>query len=287
MLTDIFSVVMGKNKLRLSQRKQGRKDNRISTDHVTDACTQTGDDMPDKNSSNSDSHGVTDACTQTGDDMPDKNSSNSDSHGVTDATQTEDDMPVSTSDSHNLTDACTQTENDMPVNLQQHLMSPVAGSQIVCIPLKIFFYQRIHSLGQLHSRLVSLKVIENWFLVASQAENSIQLVRVNGQDVFALEITDELKWFLRIASNCLPSISSIFCHLPSSVESLQDIKSIVTYVDTCSVCKGNGDPKFTPLVTKCKGIFKDRGGKHSCYPVYSIMCIFCSNIYTCIMYIHA
>ena len=266
---------MGRNKFRLSQRKQGRKDNRIPTDHVTDACTQTEDDMPDKNSSNSDSH------------------------GVTDATQLEDDMAVSTSDSHNLTDACTQTENDMPidhdvmdactqteflaetthmsltvqaasVDLQQHLMSLVAGSRIVRIPLNIFFCQRIHSLGQLHSRLVSLKVIANWFLVASQAENSIQLVRVNGQDVFVLEITDELKRFLRIASNCLPSISSIFCHLPSSMESLQDIKSIVTYVDTCSVCKGNGDSKFTPLVTKCKGIFKDRGGKQ--LSIHVILC---------------
>ena len=133
-------------------------------------------------------------------------------------------------------DTSTQTEQQFQVTpvatlsmqKEEHLMSPVAQSRIVHIPLNIFFCQRIHSLRQLHSRLVSLRIIENWFLVASQPGSKIQLFRVDGQDVFTLEITDELKWFLHIASTCLPSVSNIFQQLPSFVTSLQDIKSIVT-----------------------------------------------------------
>ena len=169
-------------------------------------------------------------------------------------------------------DTSTQTEQQFQVTpvatlsmqKEEHLMSPVAQSRIVHIPLNIFFCQRIHSLRQLHSRLVSLRIIENWFLVATQPGSKIQLCRVDGQDVFTLEITDELKWFLHIASTCLPSVSNIFQQLPSFVTSLQDIKSIVTYINTCSVCKGNGDPKFTPLVAKCKGVLKDRSGEFLC-----------------------
>lgn len=262
---------MGKNKFRLSHRKQSRKSSETSIDHVTvtDAFTQTEDYLSDDHTIDactqtdiSTDHGVMDSCTQT--DI-------SNDYGVMDDayTQTEQEFEVThVSSGIQTAEMSSLATLSMRKDHEQHLMSPVTESRIVRIPLHIFFDQKICSLSQLHGRLVSLKIMENWFLVASQPGSSIQMVRVNGQDVFTLEITDELKWFVHIASNCLPSISNIFHHLPSSVTSLQDIKSIVTYINTCSVCKGNRDPKFTPLVAKCKGVFKDRSGMYICSPVF-------------------
>ena len=149
------------------------------------------------------------------------------------------------------------------MEIDQHLMSPLPGCRIVKIPLEIFLSQRILTLSQLHNRLVSLKCIQNWFLMgcSSQMVTSIQLMRVSGHDVMTMDICDSLRWSLSIAGNCVPSSSLVFKSVPSIVTSLDGLKEIVIYIDRCTVCKGNADPRFMPLVNKCKGVFKDRSGK--------------------------
>lgn len=155
--------------------------------------------------------------------------------------------------------------NDCSMEIEvnhQHLMSPIPGSHIVKIPLEVFLSQRIVSLNQLHSRLASLKCVRDWFLMScsNQMATNVRLVRVNGQDVLTLDICDQLKWSLNVAGNCVPS-STLFTRIPSLITSLQDLEEVVAYIEKCVICKGNGDPKFMPLVTKCKGLFKDRNGK--------------------------
>ena len=96
---------------------------------------------------------------------------------------------------------------------------------------------------------------------SSQVVANIQLVRVSGQDVLTMDICDSLRWSLNIAGNCVPSSSPVFKSVPSIVTSLNGLKEIVIYIDGCKICKGNADPRFMPLVNKCKGVFKDRYSK--------------------------
>ena len=173
-------------------------------------------------------------------------------------------MQCSTSEVATQTDEIGDDSNsETAMEVAQHLMSPLPGSHIIQIPIKFFFDQSISSLTQLHSRLLNLKCLQNWFLMANSSlpVTKIQLVSVSGQNVFTMEISQELQWSLLIGDRCVLSSSSVFQSVPSTITSLEDLRSIVTYVDKCSVCKGNADPRFMPLVAKSKGLFKDRSGK--------------------------
>jgi len=90
--------------------------------------------------------------------------------------------------------------------------------------------------------------------------SKIQLVRVDGGNVLTLEISEKLHWELHIGCNCVPSSSDFFQSIPSVVSSLHNLKDIVSYIDKCTVCRGNADPKFAPIVAKYKGVFKDKTG---------------------------
>lgn len=130
---------------------------------------------------------------------------------------------------------------------QQHLMSPIPGSHIVKIPLEVFLSQRIVSLNQLHSRLASLKCVQDWFLMScsNQMATNVQLVRVNGQDVLTLDICDQLKWSLNVAGNCVPS-STLFTRILSLITSLQDLEEVVAYIEKCVICKEMVIPSSCP-----------------------------------------
>ena len=95
----------------------------------------------------------------------------------------------------------------------------------------------------------------------SQVVTNVQLVRVSEQDVFTVDIYSGMKWSLSIAGKYVPPSSAVFKDIPSAVTSLQELKEIFVYIERCTICKGNADPKFMPLVNKCKGVFKDRSGK--------------------------
>ena len=43
---------------------------------------------------------------------------------------------------------------------------------------------------------------------------------------------------------------------------VSDIKTVLHYVDSCSICMGNGDEKFKPLVSSRKGNFMDTSGTY-------------------------
>ena len=231
---------MGKNKFRLSQRKQSKS-------------TLVGDQ----------SQGPKHVSTQT------------DDIGVDEGTQTENTEPQTDTTTDPIeTDPC-----HMDTEHQIHIMSPVPGSRIVQLPIEIFLTQSITSLNQLYCRLANMKCINNWFLMAtsSQPVSKIHLVRVDGSNVFTLEVGENLQWVLHIGNNCVPSSSSIFQSIPSVVEPLHSLREIVDYIDRCSVCKGNADPKFAPIVAKCKGVFKDKTGKKLTYLIafmYDVACTY-------------
>ena len=145
----------------------------------------------------------------------------------------------------------------------EHLMSPMPGSCIVQIPIDIFFSQRFTTLNQLQARLASLKCIGNWFLLSGiNSDGNIQLVRVgSNQEVMSLVITNKLEWSLHISNCWLSSSAKIFQHLPSVLSCIKDLHTFTTFIESCRICKGNGDPKFAPLVARNKGTFMDRSGK--------------------------
>ena len=86
---------------------------------------------------------------------------------------------------------------------------------------------------------------------SSQVVTNIQLVRVSGQ-LQDVDICDSLRWSINIAGNCVPSSSLVFKSVPSIVTSLNGLKEIVIYIDGCTICKGNADPRLCPWLTSVK-----------------------------------
>jgi len=136
---------MGKNKFRLSHRKQSRKSSETSIDHVTvtDAFTQTEDYLSDDYTIDactqtdiSTDHGVMDSCTQT--DI-------SNDYGVMDDayTQTEQEFEVThVSSGIQTAETSSLATISMRKDHEPHLMSPVTESRIVRIPLHIFLIKK-------------------------------------------------------------------------------------------------------------------------------------------------
>jgi len=82
---------------------------------------------------------------------------------------------------------------------------------------------------------------------------------------------------------------------------ITELQCILSFVSECTICSGNADPKFAPIVAKCKGLFKDRSGQpiimynrntHQVKLIGSIKCFmfkhsmlcncYMSVVYTCI-----
>ena len=160
----------------------------------------------------------------------------------------------------------TQTE-DLTLNgcsrAMCDIMSPMPGSRVIQYPLEIFYSLKLESVYQLKQRLRNARCIDNWFILPDdiQAE-TIKLVKIDGRNVFTIEILPNLQW-----AACIPNsrlLSNHFKQLPSTITSITELRCILNFFSDCTICSGNSDPKFAPIVAKCKGLFQDRSGQYIC-----------------------
>ena len=153
----------------------------------------------------------------------------------------------------------------------------------------MFYSLRVIDISQLQMRLSCIKYIYgDWCLVPAKLQaNKLQLVRFSQQQPkcsFMIEVVEDLKWSLQLPSEQLsPCTSLVLQYLPELVASLLDLRSILSFLDQCTVCQGNPDPKFAPIVAHNKGIFRDRNGESllfnvKCIQIYAL-CIMSSTIH--------
>ena len=58
----------------------------------------------------------------------------------------------------------------------------------------------------------------------------------------------------------VPSSSTLFAMVPQTIGSLADLKTVLLYVDSLTVCLGNDDSKYEELITIKKGNFMNHSG---------------------------
>ena len=56
--------------------------------------------------------------------------------------------------------------------------------------------------------------------------------------------------------------------LPQTIAFMTDLKQVIDFIDACSVCIGNNDQKYAPLVIARKGNFMDVTGMYMYVYVY-------------------
>ena len=216
--------------------------------------------------------GATDVTTVAADDDDDGIEKTSSSSKLAhSSTQTEQSVPA-------LFESCsTQTEIvttcDMSIQTsthldllpdEEHLLTPMKFTFVVSIKLDLFYSLKLTNINQLHRKLAHTKCINNWFFVPGKLQpDRLQMVKMGQpQTVFTVEILNEMKWLIQLPSGCLSQENSpVLKNLPRRVTTLNDLIAILNFLDQCTVCKGNSNPKFAPIVAQHKGIFKDRTGK--------------------------
>ena len=185
----------------------------------------------------------------------------------------------SQTDKKDTCDVAIQTAKEQPSD-QPNLLTPLPFSATVKVDIDLFYSLGIVNINQLQRRLSCMKCIYgNWFLVPARLEaDKLQIVRLSQQQLqysFVVEVFEDLKWSLQLPIQQLsPSTSLVLKHLPEAVTSVFVLRSVLMFLDQCTICQGNPDPKFAPIVAHSKGIFKDRNGKS-----LSVKCIdACNNI---------
>ena len=169
-------------------------------------------------------------------------------------------------DSVEISDVGVQTAQEPPCD-EFNLLTPLKFSATVKVNIEVFYSLKIVEINQLAMRLSSMKsIFSYWCLIPSKLQaDKLQLVRFGQQQAkcsFMIEILKDLKWSLQLpCEKPSPATSLVLQHLPECVTTLQDLRLILKFLDQCTVCQGNPDPKFAPIVSYSKGILKDRSGK--------------------------
>ena len=183
---------------------------------------------------------------------------------ATDETPATETISIQT-DSVDTCDVAVQTAKE-PLSDHPNLLTPLPFSATVKIDIEVFYSLRVVDINQLQMRLSCMKYIYgDWCLVPAKFQaDKLQLVRFGQQQLkcsFMIEVFEDLKWLLQLPSELSPCTSLVLQHLPEFIVSLLDLRSILTFLDQCTVCQGNPDPKFAPIVAHSKGVFRDRSGE--------------------------
>ena len=147
--------------------------------------------------------------------------------------------------------------------METHLMSPLVGSRIIQLPINMFYSLTVKSLSQLQQRLQNTRCIDGWFILPCDIScNLLKLVKISDQVIYTVEISDDLQWSVCLPNSCLFVGAKIFQGkgLLPRITSISDLQTLLLFLSQCTICCGNADTKFAPVVAKCKGIFKDRTG---------------------------
>ena len=75
----------------------------------------------------------------------------------------------------------------------------------------------------------------------------------------SVAIHDDLSWNVYIYNKLSPS-DEVSVSLPETITSMTNLKQVIDFIDACSVCTGNNDEKYMPLVIARKGNFMDISG---------------------------
>lgn len=157
----------------------------------------------------------------------------------------------------------------------------------VSLPLRIFEDSTPTSLTALYSRLAASNVLPQGRMI--QCNNCMIIVNVFvgwfmtspaigqlGGDVLALcaptSLGEDIKFNLKIHSDFTWTLHSLrkpidtssctaLQTLPLLLNSVASVGSITDTLESCTICPGNDDEKFTEIARVRKGIFKDPSGK--------------------------
>ena len=189
------------------------------------------------------------------------------------ATQTDDsrmetvDATIQTDDTPGFIVNCSRTVTQADA---LHLMSPLPGSCVVQYPLEIFCSLKLESVYQLKQRLQNTKCLNNWFPLRDEISSEVvKLVKIDERKVFTVEVLSDLQWNAVVPNKHL--FPNMFNGLPSTITTIKDLQLVLSFLSGCTICSGNADPKFAPIVAKSKGIFKDRTGMLDCLYTVAIM----------------
>ena len=72
---------------------------------------------------------------------------------------------------------------------------------------------------------------------------------------FKLSVHCNFSWTVDYNSTTFSVQSALFSSMPSSLRSVQDVLSVINFLDSLSPCCGNNDKKFLPMVESRKGLF--------------------------------
>jgi len=144
----------------------------------------------------------------------------------------------------------------------ENLLTPLAHSLFVSVPLQYFFGMKVQSTVHLSKLLNSMKCIENWFVLLQETEcSSLKLVKVSDNNVLTLEISSDMCWSISLPRTRIDCFASQFDSLCSSITCVKDLQGVLKFINQLKLCVGIADPQFAPVTAKCKGIFTDRSGK--------------------------
>ena len=151
------------------------------------------------------------------------------------------------------------------LSTDEHLLTPLQYSFVVRVNLDIFYSLKLTDINQLQQKLTHMKSINiDWFLVPGKLQpDRLQIVKLgHPYCMFTLEILSDMKWLIQLPNGSLSQENSpVLENLPKKIATLKDLAFILSFLDDCTLCKGNSDSKFAPIVAQHKGIFKDRTGK--------------------------
>jgi len=146
--------------------------------------------------------------------------------------------------------------------LSENLLTPSSRSLLVSLPLQHFFEKKFNSTSQLSKAMNSLKCLHDWFSLSYDSECSkLKLVRITDKGAMTLEISYDMQWSISISRARVDCSSPQFAVLPTTISSISELQTVLTYVNQRKFCLGIADPQFAPVAAQCKGVFKDRSGK--------------------------
>lgn len=73
---------------------------------------------------------------------------------------------------------------------------------------------------------------------------------------FTIEVMEGMEWLLQLPSGSLSQSLHVLQNMLEKITTQNDLMSILTFLDQCTICKGNANPKFAPIVAQCKGILR-------------------------------
>lgn len=90
--------------------------------------------------------------------------------------------------------------------------------------------------------------------------SKVEAVEESAQLTWQVTITANFQWCLAFGDKKISPDSHAIRGLPNPISSLSHVTTILECVDTCILCAGNPDEKYSVLVSTRKGIFMDSSG---------------------------